>query len=200
MIALVGVVAGEHEDGVAEPRLPTRLAEEAAERHISIANALVDRQLLLFVDVAILLGNLERMMRRSREDSSHERLLHLRHLRAIVLQERLIPDAPMAVEVGIAAETTVGSIVFTAVILLESHLVGKRHEAHRPAVGTVEESGLIALVFQKSCHAGVAVHRGRRKHKRLNKHRDAAKHRRHAINALSAVAERILEHQTTTDE
>ena len=193
VVALVGVVAGEHEERVAIPRLTAGLAEEAAQRHIGIADALVDGQLLFLIDIAVLLGNLERMMRRRCEDGRHERLLQLRHLRAVVLQERLVPDAPVAVEVGIAAKAAVGSIVLAAVVLLEAGLVGKRHETHRPAVGTVEEGCLIAFAGQQSCNAGVGVHRCRREHKRLNEHRNATKHGWHSVDALAAVAERMFE-------
>ena len=62
MITLIGVVAGEHEDGVAEPRLPTRLAEETAQRHIGIADALLDGQMLLGELCLILLGDGEWMV------------------------------------------------------------------------------------------------------------------------------------------
>ena len=145
VVALVGVVVGEHEDGVLEPRLLGCLGEEAAEGHVGVAHALVDGQLLLLIDVLVLGGNLEGMVRRGGEHGGHERLAHLTHLGAIVLQERLVPDAPMSVEVLVAPETAVGGIVLATVILLESRLVGERHEAHRTAVGAVEERRLVAV-------------------------------------------------------
>ena len=200
MVALVGVVAGDDEQRVLEPRLSAGFAEEAAQRHVGVAYALVDGQLLLLVDVAILLGYLERVVRRRGEKCRHERLLHLRHLRAVVLQEGLVPDAPVAIEVGVAPETAVGGIVFATVVLLESRLVGESHEAHRPAVGIVEEGCLVAVLGQQSADAGVRVHRGRCEDEGFHKHRDAAQHRGHAVDALTAVAERMTEHQTFLDE
>ena len=196
VVALVGVVVCEHKDSVLEPRLLSGFFKEPADGHICVADALVDGQLLLFVDIAVFLGNLEGMVRRACEHSGHEGWLHLRHLCAIVLQERFVPDAPVAVEVFVTAKTAVGSIVFTTIVLLESCLVGEGHEAHRTTIGTVEECGLVALVGQQSTDAGVVVHGRGREHKRFHEHGDAAKHRRHSVDALPAVAERMAKDQT----
>ena len=200
VIALVGVVVGEHEDGVAEPRLLGSLFEELAERHVGVAHALVDGQLLFFIDVLILGGNLEGVVGRGGEHGGHERLAHLTHLGAVVLQERLVPDAPMPVEVLVAPETAVGGIVLATVILLEPRLVGKRHEAHRTAVGAVEERRLVAVGSEQSANARVGVHGRGREHKRLYEHGNATEHGGHSVDALAAVAERMAEDEAMGNE
>ena len=85
MVGLVGMVAGQHEDGVLEPRLATGLLEEAAYSHVGIAYALMDDQSLFGIDVLILLGNDIGMVRRGCEDRRHEGFLHLGHLSTVVL-------------------------------------------------------------------------------------------------------------------
>ena len=123
MVGEVGVVAREHEDGVLEPRLGLRLLEELAYRHVGIAYALVHYEPLLGIYVLVFLGNNVGRVARNGEHRGHKRLRHLANLGAEVLQERLVPDAPVVVEVGIAAEARVGSIVLATVILLEANLV-----------------------------------------------------------------------------
>ena len=100
---------------------------------------------LLGIYILVFVGHHVGMVAGSGEDSGHEGLLHLVHLRAVVLQEGLVPDGPHAVEIIVTVETTIGIEVLTTVILLEPCLAGKGHEAHRTTLGTVEEGGLIAF-------------------------------------------------------
>ena len=104
MVAEIGMVAGQDKDGIAEPRLTADCLEEFADGHIGIADALVHDDTLFGELLLILLWNTVGMMARCREDCCHERLLHLRHLGGIVLQERLVPDGPCAVVVVIVTE------------------------------------------------------------------------------------------------
>ena len=131
-------------------------------------------------------------MRRYGENGRHEGLLHLAHLRAIVLQERLVPNAPMSIEVGIAAKTRVGCIVFASIILLKPYFLSKGQESHAAPNGPMKEGGVVALVRQYPGQAREIVHRLGRKHKRLDKHRDATKHRRHAVYAFAPIAIRVF--------
>ena len=131
-------------------------------------------------------------MRRYGENGRHEGLFHLAHLRAIVLQERLVPNAPMPIEVGITAKTRVGSIVFSPIILLKSCFLSKGQEPHATPNGPMKEGGVVALVRQYPGQTREIVHRLGRKHKRLDKHGDATKHRRHAVDAFAPVAIRVF--------
>ena len=145
MVGEVRVVAGEHEDGVVEPRLLSGIPEEPADGHIRIADALVDLDALLGETVFVLLGHHIRMVAAGREDGSHERLVHLRHFRGVVLQERFIPDGPCAIEIIFATEPLVVIEVLTPIILLETCGARKGLESHGASLGTVEESRLITL-------------------------------------------------------
>ena len=146
MVALVGMVAGQHEDGVLEPRFTAGPLEKAAQCVVGVAYALVDGQRLLLEHVDVLSGQLVGVMARGGEDRGHERLSHLRHLGGIVLQERLVPDGPQSVEVGFAPKARVVLIVLAPIVLLEPRGAGKGHEAHRAALCSVEEGGLVARI------------------------------------------------------
>ena len=134
------------------------------------------------------------------EESGHERLLHLAHFRAVVLQERLVPDAPVAVEVLVAAEAGVFVIVLPAVILLEADFVGKGKEAHRPAVGTMEEGRLVAPLAEQTRQTGIVVHGCRREDEGLAEAWYAAENGRHAVNAFPSVAVREAIDEAFVDE
>ena len=130
MVALVRVVAGQHEDGVLEPRLAAGLLEETAQSHVGVADALVNLHALLGEAVGVFLRNLVGVVAAGGEDGGHEGLLHLVHLSAVVLQERLVPDGPKAVKVIMSAEARVVLEVLTAIILLEAGLAGKCLKTH----------------------------------------------------------------------
>ena len=125
MVAHIGMVAGEHEDGVLIPRLTAGRLEEMLQGHVGIAYDFVDGQLLFGEAVAPGLGHLEGMMAGEREERRHEGLLHLRHFLAEVLQERLVADAPVAVEVGLGCSRHVALEIFTSVVLTEFRGVGE---------------------------------------------------------------------------
>ena len=76
MTAHVGVVAGEHEEGVLEPGLLGSRLEEAADGLVGITDALVDFKALVRELLAVLLGHDERMVTGGGEDGRHEGLLH----------------------------------------------------------------------------------------------------------------------------
>ena len=140
------------------------------------------------------------MVRRHCEDRSHKGLAHLSHLCAVVLQERLVPNAPVGVEIGIASEPLVGVIVLPAVVVLEARLIGKGQKTHAAAVGTMEEGRLIAPLREVSGNARIGVHACRREHKGLYELRNTAQHRGHTIYALTPVAVRIIPHGALLDE
>ena len=142
MVAHVRMIAGEHEDGVLEPRLTAGGLEELADGHIRIADALLDLEVLLRELLAIALRHHEGVMAGGCEDGRHEGLLQFTHLLGIELQEGLVPDGPGAVEVVSA----LGGLKFRATIVaLETGLLGKGLETHAAVFCPMEEGGLIAL-------------------------------------------------------
>ena len=62
IISHVGMVAGQHEDGVLEPALPAGTLEEAPQCHIGIADALMNGETLLRVLGLVLFRNDEGVM------------------------------------------------------------------------------------------------------------------------------------------
>ena len=103
----------------------------------------MDLDALLGEALAVFLGYDVGVMAAGGKDGGHERLLHLRHLGAVVLQERLIPDGPGAVELLFAAKALVSAEVLTAIVVFESRAAGEGLESHGTALGAVEEGGLI---------------------------------------------------------
>ena len=200
MVAQVGMVAGQYEDGVLEPRLVARLLEELPNGHIRVADALVDLNALLGIHVLVLLWHVVGVMAAGREDGRHEGLFHLRHLRGVVLQEGLVPDRPHAVEVVVTAKARVVIIVLAPVVLLEACASCKGHEAHRTALGTMEEGRLIALASQQRGDAAHLVHGGGRQEEGLYEHGDARQDAGHAVDALTAITETIAEGGAMADE
>ena len=77
MVREVGVVAGEHEDGVLEPGLFAGRLEELADGHIRITDAFVDHDALFRKSLFVLFRHHVGMMAAGGEDGRHERLLHL---------------------------------------------------------------------------------------------------------------------------
>ena len=133
------------------------------------------------------------MVARRGEDCRHKRFFHLRHLRGIVLQERLVPDGPHAIKVVVATKALVCIIVFPTVVVLESGATGKGLETHRAALGTMEESCLVALPGQQRGNAVDMVHGGGCQEERLYKHGDAAQNGRHAVYRLATIAVAVAE-------
>ena len=197
MVAHIGMIAGEHEDGVLKPGLPTGCLEEFPDGHIGIADTFLNGQMFLRVLRLILFRHDEGMVARSGEDSRHEGLLQLSHLLGIVLQEGFVPDSPSAVEIV----GSLGSLILrTSEIMLEPCLIRKSLKAHRTVLRPVEESRLIALGSQDTCQSRIVIHRSRRQDKRFHEHRDAGKNGGHTVNALSPVAEAVAEGGTLADE
>ena len=155
---------------------------------------------LLRIDILVLLRNDKGMMAASGEDSSHERLLHLRHLGTVILQERFVPDGPRSIEISLPTKTAVGFVVFAPVILLKTCAACKSLETHRAALGTMEEGCLIALANQQRGEATDLVHRCRCQEERLDKHRNAAQDGGHAIDRLSSITVGIFESDALADE
>ena len=120
MVTHVGVIACHHEDGVIEPRLFAGFFEETVQGMIGIADALVDGHLFLFIYLFILSRHVEGMVTRQCEECCHEGLLHVAHLHAEILQERLVPDAPPVVGVGRTIGARIGLEVLLAIALLEA--------------------------------------------------------------------------------
>ena len=108
----------------------------------------MDDDTFLGVDILVFLGNDIGVMAAGGENGRHERLLHLRHLRGIVLQERFVPDGPHAVEVTIATEALVFVIILTTIILLETCCARKSLESHRATLRSVEEGRFVAFACQ----------------------------------------------------
>ena len=95
MVAEIGMITGQHEDGILEPWLLLGLTEELADSHVGIADTLVDDNALLGIHLFIFVGNDIRRMRAHREASRHKGLLHRAELGTPVLQEGLVPNAPV---------------------------------------------------------------------------------------------------------
>ena len=139
------MVAGQHKDSVLEPGLTTGCLKELTQCHIRIADALVHDDTFLWIDVFVFLRYLIGMMTRCRKDSRHKGLFHLRHLGAVILQERLIPDGPHAVKILVAIKTRVFIKVLTSIVFLEACAACEGHKAHRTTLGTMEEGRLITF-------------------------------------------------------
>ena len=200
VVGEVGVVAGEHENGVVEPRLVAHPLKELPEGHVGIADALVDDKTLFGEGLLIFLGHHIGMVAAGGKDSSHERLFHLRHLSGIVLQERLVPDGPRAVEIVIATKTGISIEVLTTVIILKTCGLSEGLEPHRATLGTMEEGCLIALVIQQTGDAADMVHGGWCQEEGLYEHGDAGEDGGHAVDTLTTITEGISEGDTAGDE
>ena len=153
MIAHIGMVAREHEDGVLEPRFLAGFAEKAAQGMVGIADGLVDGHLLFGVHLFILFRHMKRMVARQREKRGHERLLHVAHLDAEILQERFVPDAPPIIVGGTSLGPAVGLEVFLTIAMLETGSLGETLKAQTGGRSPVEESRLIAQTVQAGRHA-----------------------------------------------
>ena len=62
MVAHIGMVTGQYEDGIVKPRLTTCPLEELANSHVGITDAFVNRNALFWIYLLILLRKNERMM------------------------------------------------------------------------------------------------------------------------------------------
>ncbi len=158
MVGEVRMVTGQHEDRILKPRLLAHLLKKLPDGHVRIADALMDDKPLLRKLLLILLRDGIRMMTARCEHSRHKRLLHLTHLRGIVLQERLVPDGPHPVEVIITAKSFVSIIVLPTVILLETRGSGKGLKTHRSPLCPVEERRLITLPGQERRNTTYLIH------------------------------------------
>ena len=194
------MVTGQHEDRILKPRLLTHLLKKLPDGHVRITDAFMDDKPFLRILLLILLRDGIRMMTACREHSRHKRLLHLTHLRGIVLQERLVPDGPHPVEVIITAKSFVSIIVLPTVILLETRGSGKSLKTHRSPLCPVEERRLITLSGQQRRNATHLIHRGRGEDERLYKHRDTRQNTRHPVNTLPAVTIAILKRHALPDQ
>ena len=194
------MVTGQHEDRILKPRLLTHLLKELPDGHIRIPDTLMDDKPLLGILLLIFLRDGIRMMTARCEHSRHKRLLHLTHLRGIVLQERLVPDGPHPVEVIITAKSFVSIIVLPTVILLETRGSGKGLKTHRSPLCPVEERRLITLPGQERRYTTYLIHRGGCKDERLHKHRDTRQNTRHPVNTLPAVTITILKCHALPDQ
>ena len=150
MITKIGVITGHDEDSILKPRLLTGLFKELTNSHIRITDAFVHDNSFFRIHLLILFWDDIRCMTANSKACCHERLLHFSYLRAPILQERFIPNAPVTIEVVIfaLAKTWISIIILTPVILLESSFIGKCQESHRPTIGTMEESCAIPFFGQ----------------------------------------------------
>ena len=192
MGGLVGVVGSEHKDGVAEPRLPGRGLEETAQGIVGVADALVHWQGAEWEAALVGLGDDEGVVRRGGEDGRHEGLRHVAHGQCIVLQERLVPDGPGAVEVGIAVEAWVGRVLGAAIVVGKACAAGEGLEAHGTVLGTVEEGCGVALGAKGAGHAAHLVERGGGEEEGLYEHGYRREDGGHAVDALAAVGEGVF--------
>ena len=85
MITHIGMVAGQHKDGVLKPRFTTDALEELADGHVSIADTLLYFKFPFWKLLFVLLWDNERMVTGCSKDCRHEGLLHLTHLLSIIL-------------------------------------------------------------------------------------------------------------------
>ena len=194
------MVAGQHKDGVLKPWLTTDALEELADGHVGIADAFMNNDALFGIDILVFIRNNIGMVTAGREDGSHERFFHLRHLRGIELQEGFVPNGPHAVEILVTAETLVVVIVLTSVIFLETRGTREGLESHRTALSTVEEGRLVAFARKQGSNTAHLVHRGRCQKERFHKHGDTAQDRGHAVDTLAPVAIRMGERDALGNE
>ena len=122
MIALICMVTGEHKNRVFKPFLLAGCCKEFANRHVGVANTLLNWQMFFLVNVLILGGNDERIVARYGEKCRHKGLFHLAHFRTIVLKKGLIPYSPVAIEVFIAPKSLIIVVVLSTIIVLKTYL------------------------------------------------------------------------------
>ena len=120
MIREIRMITGKHEDRIVEPWLMTGFLEELANGHVGVANTFVDDDALFWILVLVLLRDGVWVMATSCENSCHKGFFHLRHLRGVVLQERLVPDSPHTIKVFISTKTGICIVVFTSVVILKT--------------------------------------------------------------------------------
>lgn len=141
MVGDVGVIAGEDKDCVLVPRLFPRCLKELPQRHVRIANALMDRVCALFlINILVLLRHNIRVMTGGGEDRGDERLAELRHLHGVELQERLVPDGPCAVVLPFSAEARVTVELRPAVVILVACRLCERLKAHAAVLRAMEKA------------------------------------------------------------
>ena len=145
-LRLVGVVGHNHEYGVAEPWFVAGSLEESAQGMVGVSDALVNLEPALFgVLCGQGLGHAVGVVRRCAEHRGHKRLMEFSHLVERELQERFVPNGPLAVEVVHAAVFWRAAILVEAKIILVANGVGKSAEAHGYVVPAVEKCAVVAL-------------------------------------------------------
>ena len=196
----VGVVGGDDKEGVAVPRHAAGGSEEAAQGVVGIADAGMQRVAVGAETIGIAFGHDKGMMRCGGEEGGHERLRQLLHDGGVVLHELLVPDGPGAVEIVGSAETAVGFVLGTAIVVLETGGAGKGLEAHGTVFGTVEEGSGVALVRQLAGYAADVVERVASDEEGFDKHGYAGEDGGHTVDALAAVGIGMAEGEAVGDE
>ena len=184
------VVGTEDEDGVVEPGLVLHLLEELPDGVVGIADDLVHGNLATGEFVLILVGYLERVMTRSRENGEEEGFALLRDFVGSVgevFQVRLVEDGPGAVEVLVVA------ILVHAVVAVKTNGVAESLETQCGVGSTMEKGGGVALLLEHLGQALQGVVGVEVVAIRLDVARNTRKACRHGIDRANAVSKAILE-------
>ncbi len=94
------MIGHEDKDRATEPLLAAETLEEAAKGPIVVGHAFVDARVALGQRRRVALRHHERVVRRKGEERAEEGLRRFREFFPGELQELLVPDAPVAVEIG----------------------------------------------------------------------------------------------------
>ena len=137
------MVGHNDEKSVVIPRLRRSGGEELAQSHIAVVHAFQNGMVALAELAFIFFGDGVGVVRRDGENASKERLRGACQLQSHIMQEVLVEYAPRAVIVGLVAK------LVAAIIGIKAYLLAESVEAHRTVVGSVEESGVVAVLLQQ---------------------------------------------------
>ena len=138
VLGLRGVVGGEDEDGVFEPGLPGGSGEEVAEGIVAVLDGAVDVERTAGVDGFVAFGDVEGVVGGGGEETGHEGFREpFGDGGGGELEEVLVPDGPVAVEVGASAGARIVAVFGHAYVVFESRRAGEGLEAHGGVGGAV---------------------------------------------------------------
>ena len=178
------MIGHEYKNRAAEPLFAAEAFEKEAECVVVVSHALVDFGVAVGQRVFVSGGYDERMVRREGEERGEEGFRGFGKLLAHELQERFVPDAPVAVEILFAMP---GFVILAADEPLHAGRTGIGAEAHRAALRTAEKRRGVTFVAQDGRQLPAFAQRLRHQHERRLERRDAAQYRRHGLNRAGAV-------------
>ena len=186
------MVGGDDEQSVLKPRHRAGRGEETLQSHVGIAYRLDNGLRPLGETPFVLWWDGVGVVRRDGVEGGEEGLSRgATDMSSNELQERLVEDAPRAVEVALVCPFGVdlGVVVLIhAVVFVDADTTDIAVEVHRAVVGSVVESGGVAMTAECQRQCGHLVLGVRRSDVcLLHQRRDSAEQRRHRFDAPLAV-------------